>query len=139
MFAKYEIGHQVNSIVFTEGLVYLGTPGLKQVRIYDIHELLQGNHEEYASYAYPGSAVQSVQSIATDGAYVVVGRSVGGFNVESNHEIFVHDEASHEVIASIDIGATVHDVYRYGHLLFVAAGTPKMNYEYTILMMLRAA
>jgi hypothetical protein len=84
---SYETGTLVNDIYATGDTVYLATSDEMQMRVLDVKDKSQPRLID--SFTSSGWQTQEGKTINMFEDRLMFGRTVGGFNVTSNHEVFV--------------------------------------------------
>lgn len=101
--ASFETSSQINDIYVTDK-VYVAASDINQLHILGEDSFSPGGWE-----------TQQGKSIAASGSEIYFGRTVGGFNNKSNHELFLLGSTS------VDIGTGVYGLLSSNDLLFVAS------------------
>ncbi|MBP9701481.1 MAG: hypothetical protein KBD47_00685 [Candidatus Pacebacteria bacterium] len=115
----YETNSQINDIYVTDK-IYVAASDVNQ-----LHILGKG------TFSPSGWETQQGKALAASGTEIYFGRTVGGFNNKSNHELFLLGSTS------VDIGTGVYGLVSSGDLLFVATKGVQVwkkpfTYMYTI-------
>ncbi len=118
-FTSFETSSQINDIYITNK-VYVAASDINQLHILG-----------ESSFSPSGWETQQGKSIAASGSEKYFGRTVGGFNNKSNHELFLLGSTS------VDIGTGVYGLLSSNDLLFIASKGVQVwkkpfTYMYTI-------
>lgn len=105
-------GFEIDSIVediFVRGeFAYIGTPNQKQFRILNIKD--PKNIHEVSSFSASGFATQEGKVVSFFEDHFLFGRTVGGFNVINNHEIFSFSTTSYPLTTQQLIPSVTRDI-----------------------------
>lgn len=103
----YETNTQIEDIYVIDNLVYIATPDTKQFRVLDISDIQNINELSYISPS--GYQTQQGKVINIFENNIILGRTVGGFNVIQNHELFSYDKTKSNLndISSFDFSRDV--------------------------------
>jgi hypothetical protein len=131
----YETNSLVEDIYISGDYAYIGTPGQKQFRVLNISD--PKDIYEVSSFSYSGFATQEGKVVSLFEDNFIFGRTVGGFNVLQNHEIFSYSSSSFPLInnqtipkASSDIPGGVYGIiYRYP---FIYLATGQIGQEFQV-------
>lgn len=107
----FEIGSKVNDILVVDSLAYLASADLGQLRIVDFHDL--ANPRLVGTFSPSGWSRQEGKSILFFEGALGLGRTSGGFNLTSDHEVFVWATTSAENLispTSLDIAGGVYGI-----------------------------
>ncbi len=86
LLSVFETGTLINDIYVRENKLYLATSDMEQMQILDISNI--NNPVLISSFSPSGFSVQEGKVIDYFEDNMIFGRTVGGFNIISNHEIF---------------------------------------------------
>lgn len=142
LITTYERNSQVNEIqlyvdrVHQEKIVVIGGPEEKQIEFFYFDNIQQEQItiQPFHHITFSGSAVQDVTSIHIHYPHMYIARTVGGFNSNNNHEIFVlnieHGITQASTTSSFDVGSSVNDVEFYGEvgILGIGQSKPKLSF-----------
>lgn len=115
IISSIETNTLVNDIVVYNERLYIGTSDNEQIQIFDIKDLF--NPVLIENFSPSGSNVQEVRSIEYHEGDMYFGRTTGGFNSISNHELFYSNES--RIINSIDIPGGVYGLLKRGDYILV--------------------
>lgn len=126
----FETGTQINDIYVRGDKAYLATSDIQQMRVLDVSD--KGNPILITSFTYSGWQTQAGKVFDFFVDRLGFGRTVGGFNVVSNHEAFLFD-----INASFDFASTSSDVPGgvYGILIrpeFIFLATHSQDREFQV-------
>lgn len=122
---SFEIDNIVEDIFIRGELAYIGTPSQKQFRILNISD--PKNIYEVSSFSASGFATQEGKVVSFFEDHFLFGRTVGGFNVVNNHEIFSFSTTSYPLnsqqltpISTSDIPGGVYGIlYREPYIYMI--------------------
>lgn len=123
-----EIGSQVNDIKIQNNTAYIATSDINQMQVIDISN--KSNPIRIGTFSSSGWQTQEGKYIDIYGNDLILGRTVGGFNITSNHELFILSTTTLNISKSIDIPGGVYSIsvhngqniiltHQYGHELQV--------------------
>jgi len=108
---SFETNTLINDIYVEDTMAYIAASDEKQMRVVDITNMSLVN-----SYSPSGWQTQEGKVIDMFEGNITFGRTVGGFNVVNNHEIFVYGTTTN---ISKDVPGGVYGVLRRAHDTFV--------------------
>lgn len=115
---SFETSTQINAIIVDQSLAYIATPTQKQLRVLDVGN--PGNIVELKSFSATGYQVQDGRSLDVIAGKIIFGRTVGGFNNPSNHELFhLEDNSSITKLFSVDLAASARSIFWRDGFVFV--------------------
>lgn len=130
LLGSYEANTEINNILVDRDVAYITTPNQQQLRLLDIRN---PNMPILAStFSDSGFEAQDGRSIDVLGNNVFFGRTVGGFNNPSNHELYnISKKIDNTLLktSSVDLAASSRVIiYRNGHL-FVGTNDPSKEWQ----------
>ncbi len=117
----FETGSKVNDILIANDLAYVASADLGQLRIVDVHDLT--NPSPVSTFSPSGWSRQEGKAISFFEGVPGLGRTSGGFNLVSDHEVFAWATTSAENLASpvsLDIAGGVYGIIADRSRLYLA-------------------
>ena len=130
VLGSFEINTQVNAIVVDQGKAYLATPNQLQLRVLDVSS--PSSISLVSAFTTSGYQVQDGRSLDLFGDSVFLGRTVGGFNNPSNHELFkllLSGTGQLSQNFSADIAASARTLFVRDNFIFVGSNDPTKEWQ----------
>ncbi len=126
----FETDTQVNTIIVDQGKAFLATPNQAQLRVLDVES--PASIQEVGSFSSSGYQVQDGRSLDLFGDRVFLGRTVGGFNNPSNHELFNLNFSNSNQLTqnfSVDLAASVRSLFARDNFIFIGTNDPAKEWQ----------
>ena len=125
----FETGTQINDIYVRGDRVYLATSDIQQMRVLDVSD--KNNPALVDSFSSSGWQTQAGKVFDFFEGKLGFGRTVGGFNVTSNHEAFFFDTDVDFDVAEIssDIPGGVYGILSRPGLIFLATHSQQNEFQ----------
>ncbi len=128
VLGSFETGTKINAILVHHDVAYLTTPNQEQLRILDVSN--PGFPQQIQSFSASGYQSQDGRSIELLENQIFLGRTVGGFNSTTNHELFNLLRGSTFVTrSSVDIAHSARALFLRTPYLFVGTNDPNKEFQ----------
>lgn len=130
---SFETDTKINAIFVHDDLAYVATPNQAQLRVLDVSN--PNAISVVSTFSASGYQVQDGRSLELLDSTVLLGRTVGGFNNPSNHELFniALLNNSLEAQISVDLGHSIRALFFRTPFIFV--GSNNFDKEFQVWKM----
>lgn len=111
----FETGTLINSIYVRDGIAYVAGSDMQQMRMLDVHD--PASISLISSFTPSGWETQQGKVISYFEGVASLGRTVGGFDVATNHEVFIFGTST---VISKNIPGGVYGVIRRPPFIYLA-------------------
>ncbi len=134
LIGSYETNTLIEDIKVIDNIVYIATADIKQFRALDVSDIK--NIKEISYISPSGYQSQQGKVISLFENRLVLGRTVGGFNVSQNHELFVYSSStdnSSDISSfdfSRDIPGGIYSILQRYPYIYIATGS--LGHEFQV-------
>ncbi|MCC7356256.1 MAG: hypothetical protein IT410_01400 [Candidatus Doudnabacteria bacterium] len=129
VIGTFETDTKISAVFVGDGLAYLATPNQTQLRVLNVSN--PSTISTVSTFSASGYQVQDGRSIELLDDTVLLGRTVGGFNNPSNHELFnialINNSLTSQ--SSVDVGHSIRALFFRTPYVFSGTNNPDKEFQ----------